>query len=74
MNEFPRLSRKDQWKVLVGLMPYVLPRQHETIIDANVDVTPKEPITLRFVASREELEKIQNEIPDLPKEENDTIR
>lgn len=74
MNEFPRLSRKDQWKVLVGLMPYVLPRQHEAVIDANVDVTPKEPITLRFVASREELEKIQNEIPDLPKEENDTIR
>ncbi len=74
LQDFPRLSRKEQWRVITGLLPYVLPRQHEAIIDANVDVKQTEPITLRFVASKEDLEKIQNEIPDIKEQseiEND---
>ncbi len=74
LQGFPHLPRKEQWRVITGLLPYVLPRQHEAVIDANLDVKPTEPITIRFVASKEDLEQIQKEIPDLiekPKEEND---
>lgn len=65
LNDFPRLSRKQQWRVIVGLMPYVLPRQHDAIINASTEIHSQEPITLRFVANREELEKIQSEVPDI---------
>ncbi len=64
-KNFSRLSRKEQWRVITGLLPYVLPRQHEAIIDANMDVRQTEPITLRFVASKEDLAKIESEIPDI---------
>ena len=69
-NDFPRLSRKEQWRVITQILPYILPRQHEAVIDANMEVKTAEPITLRFVASKEDLERIQSEVPDLPEEEN----
>ena len=66
---FPRLPRKEQWRVITQLLPYVLPRQHEAIVDASLDasmqVTTPEPITFRLVASKEDLEAIQKEIPDI---------
>ena len=72
LNDFPRLSRKEQWRVITQLMPYVLPRQHEAVIDTSVDVKQTEPITIRLVTDREELEKIQAEVPDMKKgTEND---
>lgn len=67
-QSFTRLSRKEQWRVITRLLPYVLPRQHEAIVDANLDITPAEPLTLRLIANKEELEKIKNEIPDLLKD------
>lgn len=68
MNEFQRLSRKEQWRVITGLMPYVLPKQHEAIIETDMSVKSTEPLTIRFVASRADFEKIQNEIPDIKDE------
>ncbi len=65
-QEFSMLSRKEQWRTVTQLLPYVLPRQHEAVIDASMEVEPTEPITLRFVATKEDLERIQNEVPDLP--------
>lgn len=67
-QEFTRLPRKEQWRVITQLMPYVLPRQHEAIVDANVEVKTPEPIILKFASSIEAveaLEEIQNEIPDI---------
>ena len=68
-QNFSHLSRKEQWRVITQLLPYVLPRQHEAIVDASLDasmqVTTPEPITFRFVASKEDLEAIQKEIPDI---------
>lgn len=64
-QNFSNLSRKEQWRVITQLLPYVLPKQHEAIIDANMEVKTPEPITLRVVVSKEELEKIENEIPDM---------
>lgn len=71
-QNFQRLSRKEQWRVITQLLPYVLPRQHEAIVDANMQVTTPEPITLRLVASKEDLERIQNEIPDIKDGEDST--
>ena len=68
LSDFQRLPRKEQWRVITQLMPYVLPRQHEAVIDASVDVTTPEPITLRFVASKEDLARIDSEVPDLVNE------
>ena len=67
-QNFSHLSRKEQWRVITRLLPYVLPRQHEAIVDANLDITPAEPLTLRLIANKEDLEKIKNEIPDLLKD------
>ena len=68
-QNFSHLSRKEQWRVITQLLPYVLPRQHEAIVDASLDasmqVTTPEPITFRLVASKEDLEAIQKEIPDI---------
>jgi len=66
-QDFPRLPRKEQWRVITQLMPYVLPRQHEAIVDvdASMEVKTPEPITLRVIASKEMLEEIQKEIPDI---------
>ena len=68
-QNFSHLSRKEQWRVITQLLPYVLPRQHEAIVDASIDasmqVTTPEPITFRLVASKEDLEAIQKEIPDI---------
>ena len=68
-QNFQRLSRKEQWRVITQLLPYVLPRQHEAIvdtsIDANMQVTTPDPITIRFVASKEDLEAIEKEIPEI---------
>ena len=66
LNDFPRLSRKEQWRVITQLLPYVLPRQHEAIIDTNIK-TP-EPVTLRVVMNKEDYENILKEIPDLTDE------
>lgn len=67
-QNFSHLSRKEQWRVITQLLPYVLPRQHEAIVDASLDasmqVNTPEPITIRFVASKEDLERVQSEIPD----------
>ncbi|SFC15574.1 hypothetical protein SAMN04488494_1017 [Xylanibacter ruminicola] len=74
-QNFQRLSRKEQWRVITQLLPYVLPRQHEAILDASVDanmqVTTPEPITIHFVASKEDLEAIQKEIPDIEESKGD---
>lgn len=72
-QNFSHLSRKEQWRVITQLLPYVLPRQHEAIvdIDTSVEVNAKEPITLRFVASKEDIEKIEKEIPTLSEERNE---
>jgi len=70
-QNFPHLSRKEQWRVITQLLPYVLPRQHEAIVDANMQVTTPEPITLRFVASKEALEEIEKEIPDIEDSTNE---
>ncbi len=43
-------------------------QQHIDITTNGKDIK-QEPLTIRFVASKEELEKIQSEIPDLPPEE-----
>ena len=68
-QNFSHLSRKEQWRVITQLLPYVLPRQHEAIVDASIDasmqVTTPEPITIHFVASKEDLEAIQKEIPEI---------
>ena len=68
-QNFPHLSRKEQWRVITQLLPYVLPRQHEAIVDASIDasmqVKTPEPIIFRLVASKEDLEAIQKEIPDI---------
>ena len=68
-QNFAHLSRKEQWRVITQLLPYVLPRQHEAIVDASIDanmqVTTPEPITLRLVASKEDLEEIEKEIKDI---------
>lgn len=68
-QNFSHLSRKEQWRVITQLLPYVLPRQHEAIVDASIDanmqVTTPEPITIRFVASKEDLEAIEKEIPPI---------
>lgn len=68
-QNFQRLSRKEQWRVITQLLPYVLPRQHEAIVDASIDanmqVTTPDPITIRFVASKEDLEAIEKEIPEI---------
>lgn len=42
-------------------------QQHIDITTNGKDLKP-EPLTIRFVASKEDLAKIQNEIPDLKKE------
>lgn len=65
------LSNKEQWRVITQLLPYVLPRQHEAILDANMQVTTPEPITLRLVASKEALEEIEKEIPDIEDSTNE---
>lgn len=64
-QEFALLSRKEQWRTITQLLPYVLPRQHEAIVDASMEVRTPEPITIRVVASKEDLERIQNEVPDI---------
>lgn len=68
-QNFQRLSRKEQWRVITQLLPYVLPRQHEAIVDASIDanmqVTTPDPITIRFIASKEDLEAIEKEIPEI---------
>ena len=68
-QNFSNLSRKEQWRVITQLLPYVLPRQHEAIVDtsldANMQVTTPEPITLRLVASKEDLAEIEKEIQDI---------
>ncbi len=64
-QNFPHLSRKEQWRVITQLLPYVLPRQHEAIVDASMEVRTPEPITLRLVASKEDLEEIEKEIPNV---------
>lgn len=64
-QEFSSLPRKEQWRTITQLLPYVLPRQHEAIVEANMEVRPTEPLTIRLVASKEDLERIQSEIPDL---------
>ena len=71
-QNFSYLSRKEQWRVATQLLPYVLPRQHEAVVDASIDanmqVRTPEPITLRFVASKEaleEIERVKEEIPDI---------
>lgn len=68
-QNFSHLSRKEQWRVITQLLPYVLPRQHEAIVDASIDanmqVTTPEPVTIRLVASKEDLEAIQKEIPPI---------
>lgn len=64
-QEFSKLPRKEQWRVITNLMPYVLPRQQEQIVDGTMEVKTPDPVVLRFVASKEELEKVQNEIPDI---------
>ncbi|MBR1525123.1 MAG: hypothetical protein IJ640_00485 [Prevotella sp.] len=43
-------------------------QQHIDITTNGKELKP-EPLTIRFVASKEELEKIQAEVPDLPPEE-----
>ncbi len=77
-QSFSHLSRKEQWRTITKLLPYVLPRQHEAILDASFDasmqVTSPEPITIRFVASKEELERIQSEVPDIPCRTNEKDR
>lgn len=67
-QNFQRLSNKEQWRVITQLLPYVLPRQHEAIIDSSIEVSTPEPVKIHLVTSKEELEKIANEIPDLPEE------
>lgn len=42
-------------------------QQHIDITTNGKDMKP-EPLTIRFVASREELAKIQDEVPDIPAE------
>lgn len=69
-QSFTRLSNKEQWRVISQLLPYVLPRQHEAIIEANTEVKAREPLTIRFVASKEDLEAIKKEIPSLEDKEN----
>ena len=64
-QEFQNLPLKEKFRTITQLLPYVLPRQHEAIVEANMEVHPTEPLTIRFVASKEDLERIQNEIPDL---------
>ena len=64
-QEFSRLPRKEQWRTITRLLPFVLPRQHEAILDASMEVKSTEPITLHFVSSKEDLEKIRNEVPDI---------
>ena len=74
-QNFSHLSRKEQWRVITQLLPYVLPRQHEAIVDtsldANMQVTTPEPITLRLVASKEALEEIEKEIPNVEESTNE---
>lgn len=74
-QNFAHLSRKEQWRVITQLLPYVLPRQHEAIVDASIDanmqVTSPEPITLRLVASKEALEEIEKEIPNIEESTNE---
>lgn len=77
-QNFTNLSRKEQWRVITQLLPYVLPRQHEAIVDASIDtnmqVTTPEPITIRFVASKkdlEEIEKIRGEVTDIEDSTNE---
>ena len=64
-QEFSKLPRKEQWRMITQLLPYVLPRQHETSIDATMEIETPEPITLRIVASKEELEAIEKEVPEM---------
>ena len=40
-------------------------QQHIDITTNGKDMKP-EPLTIRFIASKEELEKLQDEVPDLP--------
>lgn len=42
-------------------------QQHIDITTNGKDIK-NEPMTIRFIASKEELEKVQSEIPDLPKD------
>lgn len=72
-QNFPYLSRKEQWRVITQLLPYVLPRQHEAIVDTNLDITPTEPLTLRLIANKEDLEMIKNEIPDIPNDKENNM-
>ena len=70
-QEFALLSRKEQWRTITQLLPYVLPRQHEAIVDASMEVRTHEPITLRLVASKEALEEIEKEIPEIEESTNE---
>ena len=70
-QNYSHLSRKEQWRVITQLLPYVLPRQHEAIVDASMQVTTPEPITLRLVASKEALEEIEKEIPNVEESTNE---
>lgn len=67
-QNFSNLSRKEQWRVITQLLPFVLPKQHEALVDASVEAKTPEPIKICFVASKEELEKIDEEIPDIKEE------
>lgn len=64
LNEFPRLSRKEQWRVIVGLIPYVLPRQHEALVDMSADISQNQTINLYYTNSKEEVDKIRKEIEE----------
>lgn len=35
--DFNNLPRKEKWKVITSLMPYVLPKQTESKVNANID-------------------------------------
>lgn len=72
-QNFSHLSPKEQWRVIPQLLPYVLPRQHEAILDASIDanVHTPEPVILRVVTSKKDLEEIEKEIPDIEDSTNE---
>lgn len=49
LDNFNRLPLKERFKVVTSLMPYVLPKQTETKIDGNVDLSTLSDIQLNQV-------------------------
>ncbi len=73
-KELPMMTRiiargvlnKKGLDVVERIMDRAYGKQQRIDLTSGGEKIKSEPLTLRFIASKEELEKIQNEVPDIP--------